>query len=65
MEEEGLKETKHEKIHIAPLSDIEMSKVEEKLTELEKLLENTNNTQISKIKKVVKSVVPTYKERES
>ena len=42
-----------------------MSKVEEKLTELEKLLENTNNTQISKIKKVVKSVVPTYKERES
>ena len=62
MEEEGLTETKHDKIYIAP-TDIEMKDIEEKLEKLNNVLKNCNNEQKNKIKEVIHSVVPTYKEK--
>lgn len=62
MEEEGLQETKHEKIFIAPLVGAPMKTVKEKLSKLEDLLKNYNNEQKKEIKEVMKEVVPTYKE---
>ena len=63
MAEEGLTETKHEKIFIAPPSDINMKQVEEKLEKLNYILDNCNNEQRGKIKEVMHLVVPTYKEK--
>ena len=61
MDEENLKETKHEKIYIAPPSDLDMKNIEKKLKELNKILQNCNNEQKDEIKKVMKEVVSTYK----
>ena len=63
MDEENLKETKHEKIYIAPPSKITVKEVENKLQKLKQFLKNNNNEQKEEIKKVMKEVVPTYKER--
>ena len=61
MAEEGLEQTKHDKIYIAAPMDIDMTTINNKLTELNDLLENSTNEQRDKIKKVIKEVVPTYK----
>ncbi len=64
MEEEGLTQTEHDKIHIAKPMDIDMERVENKLKELEGLLQHCNNEQKEEIKRVMKEVVPTYREPE-
>ena len=61
MAEEGLTETKHDKIHVARPSDIDMEKLEAKLAKLQHLLDNTNNEQKDEIKNVISEVVPTYR----
>ena len=61
MAEEGLTETKHDKIHVARPSDIDMEKLEAKLAKLQHLLDNTNNEQKDEIKDVISEVVPTYR----
>ena len=65
MAEEGLTQTKHDKIHIAKPMDINMNMIQDKLDKLDKLnllLDNTNNEQKEKIKSTFKEIVPTYKE---
>ena len=62
MSEEGLQATKHDKIHVAEPMRIDMNMIEEKLAELRILLENCNNEQKDEIKKVIKEVVPTFRE---
>lgn len=62
MNEEGLTETKHEKIHIAPPSDITMEMIEAKLMALKELLDENNNEDKDRIKSVMKELVPTYKD---
>lgn len=63
MAEEGLTQTKHDKIYIAEPMDIDMKKIENKLNVLDKLLvDGTNNEQKEKIRKAMKDVVPTFKE---
>ena len=64
MAEEGLTETKHNKIHVARPSDIDMEKLEAKLAKLQHLLDNTNNEQKDEIKDVISEVVPTYRNLE-
>ena len=61
MAEEGLTETKHDKIHVARPSDIDMKKLETKLAKLQHLLNNSNNEQKDEIKDVISEVVPTYR----
>ena len=61
MEEEGLEETKHDKIFIAPPLEINMNNIKEKLEKLDNILKTNNNEQKDEIKKVVNEVVPTYK----
>lgn len=62
MSEEGLEQTKHDKIFIAEPMQIDMNMIEYKLSELEGLLKSCNNEQKAEIKRVIKEVVPTYKE---
>ena len=62
MSEEGLTQTEHDKIHVAKPMNIDMEKVENKLERLRYLLEHDNNEQKDEIKKVIKEVVPTYRE---
>ena len=62
MSEEGLQATKHDKIHVAEPMRIDMNMIEEKLAELKNLLKNCNNEQKDEIKKVIKEVVPTFRE---
>lgn len=62
MSEEGLTQTEHDKIHIAKPMDIDMNMIGEKLQELNNLLQHCNNEQKDEIKKVIKQVVPTFKE---
>lgn len=62
MSEEGLQQTKHDKIYIAEPMDIDMNRIESKLSELDDLLQNTTNDQKDKIKAIIKDVVPTFKE---
>ena len=64
MAEEGLTETKHDKIHVARPSDIDMEKLEANLAKLQHLLDNTNNEQKDEIKDVISEVVPTYRNLE-
>ena len=64
MAEEGLTETKHDKIHVARPSNIDMEKLEAKLAKLQHLLDNTNNEQKDEIKDVISEVVPTYRNLE-
>ena len=65
MAEEGLEETKHDKIYIAEPSNINMQNIAEKLNELEELLKNSSNDQKDRIKQVIKEVVPTFKEEKA
>lgn len=62
MAEEGLEQTKHDKIYIAEPMNIDMNMIGEKLSELDELLQSTTNDQKDKIKAVIKDVVPTFKE---
>ena len=62
MDEEGLKSTEHSKIFIAKPSKITMEDIEKKLEVLEGLIKNEDTT-VENIKKNMKKVVPTYKER--
>lgn len=62
MAEEGLEQTKHDKIYVAEPMNIDMNMIEEKLSELDELLQNATNDQKDKIKAVIKDVVPTFKE---
>ena len=62
MAEEGLENTKHDKIFIAPTSSITMEDIQGKLDKLNALLENTNNDNVSEIKETIKEVVPTFKD---
>ena len=64
MAEEGLTETKYDKIHVARPSNIDMEKLEAKLAKLQYLLDNTNNEQKDEIKDVISEVVPTYRNLE-
>ena len=61
MEEEGLTETKHDKIHIAKPCNVDIEMIKEKLNKLRKLVDTNNNEQTDKIKEVMSEVVPTYK----
>ena len=62
MSEEGLTQTEHDKIHVAKPMKIDMDKIQNKLKELNGLLQHCNNKQKDEIKKVIKDVVPTYRE---
>lgn len=64
MAEEGLSETKHDKIHIAKPSKIDMDMLQQKLDKLTHLLETANNEQKDEIKDVISDVVPTYRNLE-
>lgn len=64
MNEEGLKETKHDKIYIAKPSKIDMDMIQQKLDKLILLLETANNEQKDEIKDVISEVVPTYRNLE-
>ncbi len=64
MAEEGLTETKHDKIHVARPSNIDMEKLEAKLAKLQYLLDTANNEQKDEIKDVISEVVPTYRNLE-
>ena len=61
MNEEGLQETKHDKIHIAKPMDINIEMITKKLSKLQFLLENSDKENKKEIKEIIKEVVPTYK----
>ena len=61
MNEEGLQETKHDKIHIAKPMDINIEMITKKLNKLQFLLENSDNENKKEIKEIIKEVVATYK----
>ena len=61
MSEEGLKNTKHQKIFIAKPSDITMDDIMSKLNLLDRMIQE-EHTPIEIIKRNMKAVVPTYKE---
>ena len=63
MQEEGLTETKHDKIHIAKPCNIDIKMIINKLDKLRKLVDTNNNEQTDEIKKVIHEVVPSYKEK--
>ena len=63
MAEEGLTETKHDKIHVAKPSDINMTMINKKLKVLKQLVNTNDNEKKDEIKKVIKEVVPTYREK--
>ena len=56
MAEEGLTQTKFEKIHIAKPMEINMDDIKYKLGELNNLLENCTNEQRTEIKRVFQIV---------
>ena len=62
MNEEGLQETKHDKIHIAKPMDINIEMITKKLSKLQFLLENSNNESKKEIKEIIKEVVPTFRD---
>ena len=61
MEEEGLTETKHDKIHIAKPCNVDIKMIINKLDKLQKLVDTNNNENLKEIKEIVHEVVPTYK----
>ena len=61
MNEEGLKATKHDKIHVAEPLDMTIEEMEEKLEVLRNLLKNSNNEDKNIIKNTMKQIVPTFK----
>ena len=62
MSEEGLKATKHDKIHVAEPMDIDMERVEHKLARLSDLIKSSSNEDSEKIKTTMKELVPTFKD---
>lgn len=74
MDEEGLTETKHDKIHIAKPCDITMADMEKKFNKLNELLDKEERERKlkkdyqgidkDKVKKVMMDVVPTFKPAE-
>lgn len=62
MAEEGLTQTKHNKIFIAEPMDIDMKVIDNKLSKLQFLLDNKVNENREEIKGIIKEVVPTFKE---
>ena len=62
MAEEGLEATKHDKIHIAEPMNINMDMIKNKLEKLNELLESSDNEDKDKIKKVIKQIVPTFRD---
>lgn len=65
MAEEGLTQTKHDKIYVAKPMDINIDKIESKLTELKRLLHECNNEQKDEIRRTIKEVVPTYQQEKN
>lgn len=65
MAEEGLTQTKHDKIYVAKPMDIDIDKIEKKLTELKRLLHECTNEQKDEIKRTIKDVVPTYQQEKN
>jgi FlaA1/EpsC-like NDP-sugar epimerase len=63
MQEEGLKQTAHNKIFVGKPAELTEKQLESKISKLEELVENENTT-ISKIKTTMKNIVPTYHEPE-
>lgn len=61
MDEEGIKETNHEKIFVTKPSNITVEKLEEKLLLLQRIIEKDNFT-IKEVKEALKATVKTYKE---
>lgn len=61
MQEEGLTETKHDKIHIAKPCNVDIKMIINKLDKLQKLVDTNNNENLKEIKETVHEVVPTYK----
>lgn len=61
MEEEGLKQTEHNKIFIGNIEDVTQIELEDKLQILERIVQN-EETPIEQIKKTMKKIVPTYHE---
>ena len=61
MQEEGLTETKHDKIHIAKPCNIDIKMIINKLNKLRKLVDTNNNENLKEIKDTLHDVVPTYK----
>lgn len=74
MDEEGLTETKHDKIHIAKPSEFTMEEIEKKLEKLNKVLDEEEKSRKEskdyegvnkdKVKKVMMEVVPTFRAAE-
>ena len=62
MAEEGLTQTKHNKIFIAEPMDIDMKVIDNKLSKLQFLLDNKVNENREEIKGIIREVVPTFKE---
>lgn len=63
MGEEGLEKTAHNKIFVAEPLDITVKDIEEKLERFEDILKlDENQVEKDKVKNIMKSVVPTYKE---
>ena len=63
MQEEGLKQTAHNKIFIGSPAELTAKQLESKITTLEALIENEDTT-VNKIKQTMKKIVPTYHEPE-
>ena len=63
MQEEGLKQTAHNKIFIGKPAELTQKQLESKITKLETLIQNEKSS-ISKIKQTMKNIVPTYHEPE-
>ena len=62
MQEEGLTETKHDKIHIAKPCNVDIKMIINKLDKLKRLVDTNNNENLKEIKETVHEVVPTYRE---
>ena len=63
MQEEGLKQTAHNKIFIGKPSELTEEQLENKITKLETLIQD-EKISIAKIKQTMKNIVPTYHEPE-
>ena len=62
MAEEGLTNTKNDKIFVAPPSEITMNDIKEKIYKLEVLLKENKNEDKETIRTTMKEIVPTFKE---
>ena len=65
MGEEGLEKTAHNKIFVAEPLDITMDDISEKLNKFNSLLQSDEDkVKLSDVRKIMKEVIPTYKEPE-